>query len=82
MPLGATLGGRLTSGGKSVVVRRGLNPASFSVECDGKEIDTAGKANVQKRRHINILTTFLFVLFFFLVFQRDGYPVAPLVFYK
>ena len=38
----------VTSGGKSVVVRRGLNPASFSVECDGREIDTAGKANVQK----------------------------------
>ncbi len=38
----------ITSGGRKIVIRRGLNPSKFEVEVDGTPVDTAGKANVQK----------------------------------
>ena len=33
--------------GKTVVIHRGLNPSLFEVFVDGKQVETAGKANVQ-----------------------------------
>lgn len=38
----------ITASGKKILIRRGLNPAKFEVVVDGKAVDTAGKANVQK----------------------------------